>query len=295
MGPGVERQKKAGLKGCQGRGGGAKWRLALPQRLLVQEELRGRDFWSLPEIVSLLRGKYGVSYSPGHVRRLLQGWGMYHYKPQPRDCRRAEDAKEKLCLRLRAVSDVLGLWNCSCQELAFGFADESSPQANSNKARLWSFYRKTRVVNTDKRLRHNTFAFYAIQGKSVVREIKDSRAATFVDCLQAIRDANPQARYCVVVWDNLPSHCQGQVLMQARKLGVILVNLPAYAPDLNPIERIWKQIKRTISYEGMVENKEKLASIITASFNQLAESRQFAHKWIEELFIPVFGHCPITE
>jgi transposase len=289
----VECKKKAGLKSIQGQGGGAKLKLPLAAQLQLQEELKGKDFWSLPEIVSLLQNKYGVSYCPGHVRRLLQSWGMYHYTPQPRDYRRAEDAKEKLCQRLMAVADVMSLWNCSCKELAFGFADESSPQANSNKARLWSFYRKVRAVNTDKRLRHNTFAFYAIQGMSVVQEIKDSKAATFMDCLQSIRKANPDARYCVVIWDNLPSHCKMEVLLLARKLGIILVNLPAYAPDLNPIERIWKQIKRIISYQGMVENKEKLSGIITASFNELAKSREFAHKWIEDLFIPVFGQSPI--
>lgn len=259
----------------------------------MQEELKGKDFWNLPAIISLLKDKYGVSYSSGHLRKLLKNWGMHHYKPQPRDYRRAEDSKEKLYQRLMAVSDVLGLWNCSCRELAFGFADESSPQANSNQSRLWSFFRKVRTVNTDKSLRHNTFAFYAIQGKSIVQEIKDSKAASFLECLHSIRNANPEARYCVVIWDNLPSHCKKEVLLLARELKIILVNLPAYAPDLNPIERIWKQIKRTISYHGMVENKEKLSSIITNSFNELAKSREFARKWTEDLFIPVFGESPI--
>lgn len=219
---------------------------------------------------------------------------MHHYKPQPRDYRRAEDSKEKLYQRLMAVSDVLGLWGCNCQELAIGFADESSPQANSNQARLWSFYRKIRTVNTDKRLRHNTFAFYAIQGKSMIREIKDSKAASFLECLHSIRNANPEAKYCVVIWDNLPSHCKMEVLLLARKLKIILVNLPAYAPDLNPIERIWKQIKRIISCQGLIENKEMLSNIITGSFNELAKSSEFARKWTQDLFVPVFGQSPIT-
>lgn len=228
------------------------------------------------------------------MRRLLQNWGMYHYKPQPRDYRRAEDAKEKLFQRLMAVADVLGLWGCNCQELAFGFADESSPQANSNQARLWSFYRKVRAVNTDKRLRHNTFAFYAIQGKSMIREIKDSKAASFLECLHDIRHANPGAKYCVVIWDNLPSHCKNEVLLLAKKLKIILVNLPAYSPDLNPIERIWKQIKRIISCQGLIENKEKLANIIISSFNELAKNKEFARKWTQDLFVPVFGQSPIA-
>ena len=62
---------------------------------------------------------------------------------------------------------------------------------------------------------------------------------------------------------------------------------------LNPIEKIWKQIKRIISYQGMVKNKEKLSSIITGSFDDLAKSREFARKWTQDFFIPIFGKCPI--
>ena len=72
------------------------------------------------------------------------------------------------------------------------------------------------------------------------------------------------------------------------------MNLPAYAPDLNPIERIWKQIKRIISYQGMLENKERLSSIIISSFHEQAKNRGFAHKWVEDLFVPVFGQIPIS-
>ncbi|OFV67252.1 MAG: DDE endonuclease [Candidatus Syntrophoarchaeum caldarius] len=44
-----------------------------------------------------------------------------------------------------------------------------------------------------------------------------------------------------------------------------LVYLPPYSPDLNPIEFIWKSIKRR--------------------FSRLAESLSFAKSWIEK-FIP---------
>ncbi len=281
------------MRGRQGQGGGAKPKLTPAAVQQVQEELREKDFWSLPQVISLLQANYGVSYSSGHVRRLLHGWGMYHYKPQPLDYRRPADASQKLSDRLQAVADALKLWNCSSQELAFGFADESSPQVNSNTARQWSFYKKARAVNTDKEVRHNTFGFYAIQGRSVVRQISDSKVDTMLECLQHIRQANQQARYCVVIWDNFPSHCREQVQRVARELQIILVNLPPYAPDLNPIERIWKQIKREISYQGLIKDIQTLSNIIVESFQKLAQRKQLAQAWVEKLFIPIFGQSPI--
>ena len=63
-----------------------------------------------------------------------------------------------------------------------------------------------------------------------------------------------------------------------------LAYLPPYSPDLNPIEFIWKSIKRVISIV-FVENVEALRKIIERAFYKLAESLSFAKSWIEK-FIP---------
>ena len=63
------------------------------------------------------------------------------------------------------------------EQFHFGFADESSPEANSNKARWWSFYKKPRKVNTHKSMRQNTFGYYVLKGQSIITEITDSKAA----------------------------------------------------------------------------------------------------------------------
>jgi transposase len=293
MDKGVECPKKVGLLSRQGRGGGPKLKLKAEQRGQLQAELRGQDFWTLGQVINRLQEHYQVSYSSVHVRHLLKSWGMYHYKPQPQDYKRSEQAEEKLFERLQATADVLEHWQCPCEELAFGFADESSPEANSNKARWWSFYKKPRKVNTDKSLRHNTFGYYALQGKSVVAELDDNKPGGFLTCLEKIRNANPTARYCVVVWDNLPSHQMAQVQKKARERHIILVNLPPYAPDLNPIEKIWKQIKRIISLQALIKTQARLASIIQESFLQLATSLSFAQQWVQDFFLPIFKQYPI--
>ncbi|MDQ3289786.1 MAG: IS630 family transposase [Bacteroidota bacterium] len=291
----MECKKKAGLISRPGQGGGAKLKLTQEQREQFQAKLRGQDFWSLPEVMHCLEEYYQVRYSSVHVRHLLKSWGMYHYKPQPQDYRRSEQAEEKLAERLRATADVLELWQCPCSEIAFGFADESSPEVNSNQARWWSFYKQPRKVNANKSLRYNTFGYYALQGQSVIQEIADSKAERLLTCLEKIRRANPTARYCVVVWDNLPAHQVADVQKKAREHHIILVNLPPYSPDLNPIEKIWKQIKRIISLQGLIKSKERLASIITESFLQLTASLSFALKWVQDFFLPIFKNYPIPK
>ena len=47
----------------------------------------------------------------------------------------------------------------------------------------------------------------------------------------------------VLIMDNLSPHKNEPILRWLEQLGVQVVFLPAYSPDLNPIEKMWSKIK----------------------------------------------------
>ena len=47
----------------------------------------------------------------------------------------------------------------------------------------------------------------------------------------------------VVVMDNLPAHQAGRVRVALERAGIEHRHLPAYSPDLNPIEPCWSKLK----------------------------------------------------
>ena len=49
-----------------------------------------------------------------------------------------------------------------------------------------------------------------------------------------------------LVWDNAPSHRDGEI----TDLDLAFVGLPAYSPELNPAERLFEEIRRR--FEGRV-------------------------------------------
>jgi transposase len=51
----------------------------------------------------------------------------------------------------------------------------------------------------------------------------------------------------VVIWDNAPGHISGAVTAEAARLGIEVVNLPGYSPDLNPIERLWDWMREDVT------------------------------------------------
>ncbi len=83
------------------------------------------------------------------------------------------------------------------------------------------------------------------------------------------------------------SHCQFRthrakdVREEAEKLSITLVYLPPYSPDLNPIENIWKSVKRYVSEKSPL-NVEELKETIAKAFRKLTESTSFAKSWIEK-------------
>ena len=108
-----------------------------------------------------------------------------------------------------------------------------------------------------------------------------------------IREANPEPQTIIRIWDNHSAHLTPLVEQTAKDLQIVLVNLPPYSPNLNPIERIWKQVKKTISQAGLIEHVHQLETLIQSASKECAEKRSFAKSWIENVWNQVFVNNPI--
>lgn len=67
-----------------------------------------------------------------------------------------------------------------------------------------------------------------------------------------------------VVLDNASFHKSPLLKIEAAKYGVTLIYLPAYSPDLNPIEKFWANLKRNI--RKIIKKVENLQLAITEAF-----------------------------
>lgn len=74
----------------------------------------------------------------------------------------------------------------------------------------------------------------------------------------------------VVVMDNLSSHRVSGVRELIEKAGAELLYLPAYSPDLNPIEKAWAKIKQLLR-SAKARTKETLDQAITDALLHISQ------------------------
>lgn len=167
-----------------------------------------------------------------------------------------------------------------------GFLDECSPQTTANTQRMWSFDHPPLVKNTTK-IRVNTFAILAVNGTSIITFRERSKQEDIREVLKEYRRANPNKRL-VIVLDNFSSHHAVLVRQYAAGNNIHLVYLPPYSPDLNPIEQIWRAIKREVS-ATFVRDYEHMAATIARAFEKLAVKRSYWEKWVKTFLSPRYA------
>ena len=78
----------------------------------------------------------------------------------------------------------------------------------------------------------------------------------------------------IVIMDNLPAHKSQRVTQAIEGAGCLLVYLPPYSPDFNPIEKMWSKVKAWLrkvkarTFDGLVHAVGDALRTVTAEDRQ---------------------------
>ena len=281
----IRNWNRQGYESLQESGGGNAGRPPLLDDfdiLYLASLLKEKTCWTTLEIRDLIKTKFGIEYSRFQLARILRKRLKMHFgKPFPHDYRRPPDAEKILKERLDKVFKTLKDKGLTQEDIALGFVDETSPQNRANTVRMWSFQSSPSIVKNTDHFKSNTIGFYAIKGNSHQAFLADSTKESIQGFLGQVKQANLDYKAIVVIWDNYKSHQSSTVKEAAQSFDIYLVPLPAYSPDLNPEEFLWKSMKRELS-KVFVGTEGEMKSIITKSWDALSTNLTFAKHWIEE-------------
>ncbi len=121
------------------------------------------------------------------------------------------------------------------------FQDEARFGRLSDPRRCWA-PRPLRPAVTKGVVRDYAYAYAAISpvdgvlDYAMVADMKTEAAADFLGQIAA----RHRDEFVVLVWVGAPSHRSGQLAVPAN---MALLRLPPYAPELNPVEHLWDEVR----------------------------------------------------
>jgi transposase len=220
---------------------------AVEVNLLRENLLRGamahgyaNELWTLRRVARLLRELTGKKASPSEVWRLLRRMNWSPQKPERKARERDKDKiklwKEKTWPELCAKATQ--------EKRTVVFVDECGFSQKSTAKRTWAPTGQTPVLemnfNWDKLSVIGGISLRSIYFQIHEESIKAPHVIGFLEHLQRYVKGR-----ILVIWDGLPAHRSKAVRQYLARTGgkVWVERLPAYAPELNPIEYLWGNVK----------------------------------------------------
>jgi putative transposase len=215
-----------------------------------------RRRWSCETLAEVLAWEAGVRVSGETVRRVLRRLGYVWRRPRPVVGPVDPDHATKLA----AIRELLT--TLPADETAV-FQDEVDIHLNPKIGSCWTKRGEQAAVVTpgNNQKRHLAGSLVWRTGTLVVSPAGTRRdAALFVAHLDDLRCRFRSVRRVHVICDNAAFHRSRLVQAYLRDWGhrIVLHFLPRYAPETNPIERIWWELHETLTRNHRCQSIEEL-------------------------------------
>jgi len=222
--------------------------------------------WTLGMIRELIRERFGVRLSEVSVGRLLRTLG---FTPQ-RPLARAYEQDPVLVERWKAEAYPKIRRLAKEERALIFFADESSVRSDCAGGRTWAPRGRTPVVpRAGARFSLNMISAVSPRGECrfMVHE-GTATADTFCTFLKRLAAGVDRKIFLIVDGHRIHRARKVRALLKAMKGKIRLFFLPPYAPQLNPDELVWAQVKRRVGRQ-VVRDREALKAVVLGVLRSL--------------------------
>jgi transposase len=239
--------------------------------------------WTARLAGEVIRRQFGVRLSHASVCRLLNQLGLTAQRPMWRAYQQDPEKVERWLReefpRIRAAARRLNA------EVWFG--DEAGVRSNAHAGRTWGKRGQTPIVSsTGARFGLNLLSAVSRQGSFRFMCTKGRvNASVFIEFLKRLIHNNRKMVFLIV--DGHPSHKAAAV---RRFLATVsdrlrLYFLPPYAPELNPDEYVWNDLKNNAIGRMAMTGPDQMRDAVTSHLRFLQQSPALARS---------FFHAPTT-
>lgn len=243
------------------------------------------DVWTCERVAGVICEEFGVSYGKSQVARLLKRLGWTPQVPITRAIQRDEEAiagwRAETWPALKARADR--------EHRTLVFVDESGFYLLPGVVKTYAPKGQTPVVDEWQTRDHlSVMAGVTTEGRiySLVRPTSLNGAHSIAFLIHLGRLISGRV---LVIWDGSPIHRRAEVqeFVAATDGGVHLERLPAYAPDLNPVEWLWKHLKKVELRNLTCLDLEQLHMEFHLALGRIRQRRNLVRSFFEGAELPL--------
>lgn len=243
------------------------------------------DVWTCGRVAGVIREEFDVSYSKSQVSRLLKHLGWTPQVPITRAIQRDEEAIERW--RVESWPALKRRARRERRELVF--VDESGFYRLPGVVKTYAPRARTPVLSEWQTRDHlSVMGGLTPAGKvyTLARPMSLNGLHTIEFLLHLGRLAGDRL---LVIWDGSPIHRRAEVTeFVAETRGAVRVErLPSYAPDLNPVEWMWRHLKEVELRKLSCLDLDQLHLEFHLALGRLRQKPRLAPSFFEGAGLPI--------
>ena len=242
----------------------------------------GFDFglWTRQIVADLIENRLGIVLSINSVGRLLHRQGLTPQKPLRRAYERDEEAVKEwvaeVYTRVKKYAKQRGA--------EIFWLDEASIRSDDPLQRTWGEKGKTPVVKTSGQ-RQSINAISALSNKGGFWYHVYAGKFTADKCIECFKHFMRNRKSPVIlIVDGHPVHKSKKVMryIESQEGKMEIVFLPPYAPDLNPDELVWNQMRNIGTSKKPLRKGESLMNRAILDLEKIKRNKKLIKSFFQE-------------
>lgn len=260
--------------------GGSSSHLNDEQTTKLIAHLKEHTYLYVKDICAYVKKQFRIDYSLSGMTKWLRAHAFRYKKPHTVPAKADKEKQEAFITYYEKLKEEAG-----DQEPIY-FVDSVHPEHQTRLAYGWILKGERKdIPTTGRQYRLNFMGGICLSTHKIVYEqaekIDEMSIQSF---LHRLRQQHVGSYKVHVIWDNAGYHCSKQVQAFAKELGIVIHYLPAYSPNLNPIERLWKMMHEHVTYNRYYEKFDDFTEAIRHFFRHIGKKKSLLRSRITDNF-----------
>jgi transposase len=248
--------------------GGSCAKLSLKQADSLINQIESSLYLDSNIIRQYVKNTYDVKFSKSGMISWLHNHEFSYKKPNRVPAKADKHKQTEFIESYKKLKDELG------DNDVVLFGDGVHPSMETKVSSGWIRVGKHKEIKTTaSRTRINILGALQLDGMNLLtKDFTTINSDSVIDFMEQLKDYYADKDKIYFIVDNGPYYTSNIVKNKAVELGITMVYLPTYSPNLNPIERLWKymneKVRNNVFFHSAKDFKQQILSFFTENWDK---------------------------